>query len=223
MKKTIIIVTTILSMYLNLIASCTETIGYDIALKKAIKEYPIMKNSPNYEYKMMNTAYGYAYMIYFNKIHDATNADMVLVTINNNCEILHVTAPTESTFYLKSKKECISKGTINGDNHSLEVKACGNNIQFEASNDALSRSFTKNEIKKIKEIFSTAQKKYSKFRDRQVLYETKGLKIWVRLYSSSKWFLVFDFTSIAPYPASPEASVWIDNSKFNEFIDLLNK
>lgn len=170
----------------------------------------------------MKTAHGYAYTIYFNRTTDATNADMVLVTMNNNCEILHVTAPTESIFYLKSKSKCTTKGTVVGDNHELSVSSCGKNVQFKASNDALSRNFTKNEVSKIKKIFNTAKAKYSTFSDRQVLYRTNGLKIWVRLYSSSRWFLVFDFESIAPYPASPEASVWIESNKFKEFAKLLN-
>lgn len=207
---------------INLMASCGEKDGYEIALKKAISEYPIMKKSSVYDYKVMHTAYGYAYTIYFNRTTDATNADMVLVTISKNCEVLHVTAPTESTFYLKSKGKCTTKGTVVGDNHELSVNSCGNNVQFKASNDALSRNFTKNEVSKIKKIFDTAKAKYSTFSDKQVLYRTNGLKVWVRLYSSSRWFLVFDFDSIAPYPASPEASVWIPENKLKVFSELLN-
>lgn len=203
-------------------ASCGEKEGYQIALKKAISEHPSMKQSTVYDYKIMRTTYGYAYTIYFNRTTDAPNADMVLITMNNNCEILNVTAPTESTFYLKSKSKCITKGTVVGDNHELSVSHCGKNVQFKASNDALSRKFTKNEVFKIKKIFDTAKTKYSTFSDKQVLYRTNGLKIWVRLYSSSKWFLVVDFNSIAPYPASPEASVWIESNKFKEFAKLLN-
>lgn len=221
MKKLILSIG-ILLLSSNLFANCNdEKARYDIALKKAITEHPIMKKSTIYDYKMFNTDYGSAYMIYFNRTTDAPNADMVLVTMNKNCEILHITAPTPSTFYLKSKNECVSNGTIIGDNHELTVNTCGKNIQFQASNDALSKNFTKNEVEKIKKIFATAQSKYSKFSDRQVLYEKNGLKIWVRLYSSSKWFLVFDFASIAPYPSSPEASVWIESNKFNEFINIL--
>jgi len=219
-KKFVIAIILLLTS-INLMASCGEKDGYQIALKKAIQEHPVMKKSTVYDYKAMRTAYGYAYTIYFNRTTDATNADMLLVTMNNNCKILHVTAPAESTFYLKSKSKCTTKGTIVGDNHELLVNSCGKNIQFKASNDALSRNFTKNEVSKIKKIFDTAKSKYSTFSDRQVLYRTNGLKIWVRLYSSSRWFLVFDFESIAPYPASTEASVWIESEKFKVFERLL--
>lgn len=220
MKKLILAIVT-LFISVNLVGDCIDKTGYDIALKKAINEYPQMKESTIYDYKILHTSYGAAYMIYFNKTTDSTNADMVLVTMNKNCEILHVTAPTKSTFYLKSKNECISNGTIIGDNHKLSVYICGKKMQFKASNDSLSRNFTKNEIREIRKIFASASSKYFKFSDRQVLYKKKGLKIWVRLYSSSRWFLVFDFVSIAPYPASPEASVWIENNKFNEFVNIL--
>lgn len=220
MKKLIFGIGIIL-ITVNLMANCGEKEGYQIALKKAIQEHSVMKQSSAYDYKVIRTAYGYAYTIYFNRTTDAKNADMLLVTMNNNCEILHVTAPTTSTFYLKSKSKCTTKGTVVGDNHEISVSSCGKNVQFKASNDALSRNFTKNEVSKIKKIFDTAKAKYSTFSDRQVLYKTNGLKIWVRLYSSSRWFLVFDINSIAPYPSSPEASVWIESNRFKEFTKLL--
>ena len=220
MKKMIIGIGIIL-MSINLIAGCGEKEGYRIAFKKAINEHPIMKKSTVYDYKAMKAAYGYAYMIYFNKKIDATNASMILVTIDNNCKVLSISAPTESTFYLKSKTHCNTKGTIAGDNLDLIIKLCGKKFQFQASNDALSRSFTKNEVSKIRKIFNTAKAKHSTFSDKQILYRTNGLKIWVRLYSPSRWFLVFDFKSIAPYPASPEASVWIESNNFKEFTKLL--
>lgn len=202
-------------------ADCSEKEGYEVAFKKAVAEYPIIKKSTIHTHKTITTNYGYAYMIYFNKTTDATNADMVLITVNNSCEILHITAPTETTFYLQSKNECNEVGTIIGDNHNLTVNSCGANVQFKASNDALSKNFTKKDILEIKNIFKNAKLNYSKFKDKQVLYTKNGLKIWVRLYQPNKWFLVFDFVSIAPYPAGGEASVWIESNKFEEFITLL--
>lgn len=159
--KKFVLVTILLLTSINLMANCGEKEGYQVALKKAISEHPVMKRSTVYDYKAMRTAYGYAYMIYFNKKTDATNANMVLVTMSNKCRILHVSAPTESTFYLKSKSKCTTQGTVVGDNHELSVNSCGKNIQFKASNNALSRNFTKNEVSKIKKIFDTAKTKYS--------------------------------------------------------------
>ena len=206
----------------DLILTCgNEQSMYKFALRKAIKENPIMKKSSVYDYKMFRTGYGYAYTIYFNKTLDATNAYMVLVTINKQCKVLSISSIQKSTFYLKSNNQCVDKGKIIGDNHELVVKLCGNNFQFEASNDALSRNFSKREIAKIKNIFKTAKKKYKTFSDKQVLYRTKGLKIWVRLYSSTKWYFVFDMKSIAPQPSSPEASVWIKSDEFSNFLKLL--
>jgi hypothetical protein len=56
---------------INLMASCGEKEGYQVALKKAISEHPVMKKSTVYDYKAMRTAYGYAYTIYFNRTTDA--------------------------------------------------------------------------------------------------------------------------------------------------------
>jgi len=206
----------------DLILTCgNEQSMYKYALRKAIAENPIMKRSSVYDYKMFKTGYGYAYTIYFNKSLDARNAHMILVTMDKKCKILATGNIQKSTFYLKSKNNCIDKGTITGDNHDITVKSCGKNFQFQASNDALSRNFSKSEITKIKNIFKTAKKKYKTFSDKQILYKTKDLKIWVRLFSPSKWYLVFDMKSIAPYPSSPEASVWIKSDNFISFTELL--
>jgi hypothetical protein len=195
---------------------------YKFALKKAIEKYPSMKVSSSYDYKVMKTAYGYAYTIYFNKAFDARKAHMLMVTLNKRCEVLNITTPISSTFYLKSiDKSCINKGTLAGDNHDITVIKCKNDFQFKASNDALSQYFTYNEVKKIKSIFNNAHKQYDSFSNKQTLYIGKSLQIWVRLYSDTKWFLVFEFYSIAPYPASPIASVWIPDSKLKEFAKLL--
>jgi len=93
----------VLLLSIRSMASCGEQEGYKIALQKAIFENPIMKKSTVYKYKVLNTHYGHAYMVYFNKTTDATNAHMVLVTMDKNCKVLDVGAPTKSTFYLKSK------------------------------------------------------------------------------------------------------------------------
>ena len=213
----------LLFITINLFASCTKQEMYEIALNKAKIEYPVMNKSSIYDYKVMKTTYGYACIIYFNKTHDATNAHMVLITMDNNCNIKQIEKPTISTFYLKSKSKCKTLGTIVGDNHDLIVNKCGVKYQFKASNDALSRYFSENEILKISKIYKLAEKKYSSFSNKQVLYNVNGLKIWVRLYSSSRWFLVFDITSIAPYPASPKASVWIESTKFKKLTKMIDK
>lgn len=196
---------------------------YKIALKKAKIEYPIIKKSNTYHYKAMKTSYGYAYSIYFNKTPDASNAHMILVTMDNNCVVKHIMSPSRSTFYLKSNNKCKTLGTVVGDNHDLIVKKCGTKYQFKASNDALSRYFSRNEIIEISKIYNNAKKNHSSFSNKQVIYDVNGLKIWVRLYSASRWFLVFDMDSIAPHPANSKASIWIENNKFKDIAKIIDK
>lgn len=155
MKK---ILFSLLFISISLLASCTKQDMYKIALKKAKIEYPIIKKSNTYHYKAMKTSYGYAYSIYFNKTPDASNAHMILVTMDNNCVVKHIMSPSRSTFYLKSNNKCKTLGTVVGDNHDLIVKKCGTKYQFKASNDALSRYFSRNEIIEISKIYNNAKK-----------------------------------------------------------------
>lgn len=204
-----------------------EKARYEFALQMAMEKNPEMKKSNAYDYKTFKTGYGYAYTLYFNQTPNAKNAHMVIVTMDSQCKILHIDTPTKSTFSLQAPSStkptkstsCKTKGAITGDNHELSIIQCGSEYKFKASNDAISRLFSNAEVSKIRKIFETAEKKYATFHNKQTLYSSSGLKVWVRLYSATEWFLVFELDNINNYPS--KASVWIPTNKFNAFTHLL--
>lgn len=113
--------------------------------------------------------------------------------------------------------DCVKKGTIIGDNHSISIYKCSDTFKVIASNDATSRQFSGLELKLIRKIFKTANSKYSTFKNKQILYMNDELEITTRLYSSSEWFLIFKFGD-----SNQKANVWIPHNKLNTFATLLN-
>ena len=112
---------------------------------------------------------------------------------------------------------CQKKGTVIGDNHSITVYKCSKFFKVKASNDAVSRNFDGLELKLIRKIFKTANTKHSSFKNKQTLYNSNGLEITVRLYSTSEWFLIFKFGK-----STQQAHVWIPANKLNKFESLLH-
>lgn len=111
---------------------------------------------------------------------------------------------------------CQETGSVVGDNHTISVFKCSNSFKVKASNDAASRTFDGLELKLIRKIFKTANEKYPAFKDKQILYNSNGLDITVRLYSSSEWFLIFKFGT-----TYQQAQVWIPANKLEKFESLL--
>lgn len=62
---------------------------YQFTLNQAMKNNPDMLDSYNYSFKAFNTAYGYAYTLFYQK-EKWNKAKSVIVTLDNNCNILHV-------------------------------------------------------------------------------------------------------------------------------------
>lgn len=195
-------------------------------LSKAKDKLPEMKKSNVFDHKSFNTSYGSAYTLYYNKKPNAPKAHMVLATVDKNCNIMHISSPAISTFTLKSKTykkklkntttKCLKKGKIVAENHEFNIVKCGNKYRFEAYGNERSKMFSKREINKIISVFQNTKRSNSY--NKQTVYSTNGLKVWVRLYSKSKWFLVFDFDT--PNVAG-HINAWIPSNKFKEFIKLL--
>lgn len=82
-------------------SDCSEEAIQSKSLNEAIKAYPIVGTSDKHTYKTFQTAYGYACTVYFNKTKNASTAQMVLVTLDKNCNILHSTPPSDSTTSLQ--------------------------------------------------------------------------------------------------------------------------
>lgn len=67
----------------------------DIAKQKNSK----VKKSNNVTYKGFNTAYGYAFMVYYQNNNKSKNAWMTLITLDKNCNIISADGKSsKSTF-----------------------------------------------------------------------------------------------------------------------------
>lgn len=67
-------------------------------IEKAKVQNDKVKKSNQTSAKGFQTAYGYAYVVYFKNDNKAKTAWMLPVTLNNNCEVLFIGSPQQSNF-----------------------------------------------------------------------------------------------------------------------------
>lgn len=192
-----------------------ENSMFVFALKKAIEKNPQMKESQQYHYKMTKTAYGYNFLLYYQKNKDILKAHSVMVNLDKKCNVIFVSLePTVTTFIFK-QIDYIKIATIIGDNHELTIYKYGDDVKFKASNGAISKNYKKLEIEKIISIF---EKAYSGNLINERI--NNELNITSKYYSDDDWFLLFDFKNKqGNWPE--EANVWIPKKEFKTFIKYL--
>jgi len=122
--------------------------------------------------------------------------------------------------YEISADGCFNNGEISGKTLTLTIYKCRKGARFQASSGALSRQFSKIEVKKIRDAVAVVTDKgYHSYRDKEKLYRKPGVSIYTKLYSEENWFIIFAFNSVHESP--PNASVWITPQDIGQIVEGL--
>lgn len=68
------------------------------AIEKAKAKNEKVRKSNQTSFKGFQTAYGYAYIVYFKNDNKSKKAWMLPVTLNNNCDVLFIGSSQQSDF-----------------------------------------------------------------------------------------------------------------------------